>query len=449
MTRLPSKGGGRSLLVDLNQDSYLDLVFCNFIHNYGVETDAMIYWGSREGFQPNRRTLLPTLLGSAVAAADFNRDGFVDLAIANHGIEGWKRFGTAQHLESYIYWNGPTGFSSRRRTVVPSISALDVAAGDLNRDGFPELLFVNNNSEEKSVFLYWGGPGGFSVERRDQMDGGDPVGLRLSDLDKDGTPDLVVTHRDDRAQLFKGGPQGFPEEPWAELPTSGAVRCEVAELNRDGFPDLIVANRGEKPSTIYWGGAQGFETGRRTDLPTLDASDAVTADFNRDGWIDLAFANEGDARTHDVPSYIYWNGPRGFDPSHRLQLQGVRPRESPGRRPESGRLSRPGAGQPQQRLARCHRLPDLLGESTPPLLGRKRLEGAGSHWRGSGHRRPESGRLDGHRLSQRLDLLGARRRIWRPEERGAEPGGGKRGLHGRSQSGRLPGPGHPRRLGLQ
>ena len=170
VTRLPSKGGGRSLLEDLNQDGYLDLVFCNFIHNYGVETDAMIYWGSREGFRPDRRTLLPTLLGSAVAAADFNRDGFVDLAIANHGIEGWKRFGTARHLESYIYWNGPTGFSSGRRSVVPSISALDVAAGDLDRDGFPELLFVNNNSEEKSVYLYWGGPGGFSVERRHRMD---------------------------------------------------------------------------------------------------------------------------------------------------------------------------------------------------------------------------------------------------------------------------------------
>ena len=157
------------------------------------------------------------------------------------------------------------------------------------------------------------------------MEGGDPVGLRLADLDRDGTPDLVVTHRDDRAQLFKGGPQGLPAEPWAELPTAGAVRCTVAELNRDGFPDLILANRGGKPSTIYWGGSQGFEAGRRTDLPTLDATDAVAADFNRDGWIDVAFANEGDARTHDVPSYIYWNGPQGFDPAHRLQLQGFGP----------------------------------------------------------------------------------------------------------------------------
>jgi hypothetical protein len=325
VTRLPSKGGGRSLLEDLNQDGYLDLVFCNFIHNYGVETDAMIYWGSREGFRPDRRTLLPTLLGSAVTAADFNRDGFVDLAIANHGIEGWKRFGTARHLESYIYWNGPTGFSSGRRAVVPSISALDVASGDMNRDGFPELLLVNNNSEEKSVYLYWGGPGGFSVERRDRMEGGDPVGIRLADLDRDGALDLVVTHRDDRAQLFKGGPRGLPAEPWMELPTAGAVRCEVAELNRDGFPDLILANRGERPSTIYWGGSQGFESGRRTDLPTLDASDAVAVDFNRDGWTDLAFANEGDSRTHDVPSYIYWNGPRGFDPAHRSHLQGFGP----------------------------------------------------------------------------------------------------------------------------
>ncbi len=325
MSRLPSDGGGRSLLADLNQDNYPDLVFCNFIHNYSVETNVMIYWGAEEGYRPDRRTLLPTLLGSAVAAADFNRDGFVDLAISNHGIEGWKRFGTDQHLESYIYWNGPTGFSSERRDEVPSVSALDVASEDLNHDGFPELLFVNNNDQEKSIYLYWGGPGGFSEERRDEKKGGDPIGLHLADLDRDGAPDLVVTHRDNRAELFKGSSQGFQENPWAEVPTSGASQCRVAELNRDGYPDLILANGGGEPSTIYWGSAAGFKTRRRTDLPTLDASDVVATDFNRDGWIDLAFANQGDEQTYDVPSYIYWNGPLGFDAAHRSELQGFGP----------------------------------------------------------------------------------------------------------------------------
>ena len=59
VTRLPSDGGGRSLLVDLNGDGWLELVFCNFIHNYSVYMNALIYWGSADGFRADRRTMLP------------------------------------------------------------------------------------------------------------------------------------------------------------------------------------------------------------------------------------------------------------------------------------------------------------------------------------------------------------------------------------------------------
>jgi len=42
-----------------------------------------------------KRTQLPTLLAGGLAAADFNHDGFVDLAFANYGNESGERFGYA------------------------------------------------------------------------------------------------------------------------------------------------------------------------------------------------------------------------------------------------------------------------------------------------------------------------------------------------------------------
>ena len=36
VTRLPTDGGGPSLLADLNGDGYLEIVFCNFIHNLSL-----------------------------------------------------------------------------------------------------------------------------------------------------------------------------------------------------------------------------------------------------------------------------------------------------------------------------------------------------------------------------------------------------------------------------
>ena len=79
--------------------------------------------------------------------------------------------------------------------------------------------------------------------------------------------------------------------------------------------------RGSSPTSIG-GAATGPSTQGRLELPTLHAAAAAFRDFNGDGWVDLAFANEQDGRTYDVNSYIYWNGPEGFDSAHRLELQG-------------------------------------------------------------------------------------------------------------------------------
>ena len=90
--RLPSEGGGRSLVVDLNGDGFQEIVFCNYIHNYSVDMPALIYWGGVRGYTLATRTELPTLMAQGVAAADFNHDGYVDLAFANSGIEGGGAF---------------------------------------------------------------------------------------------------------------------------------------------------------------------------------------------------------------------------------------------------------------------------------------------------------------------------------------------------------------------
>ncbi|MDA0814186.1 MAG: VCBS repeat-containing protein [Verrucomicrobia bacterium] len=138
---------------DFNNDGFLDLLVGQS-HNQVDNEDAFIYWGSNSGYSDRRLTRLPTLMAKAVVAADFNGDGFVDLAFANKGIEGGKRFGYTVNLESYIYWNGPRGFDPDRLQKLPTISATDCAAGDSNGDGRPELVFVNHNKEHSSVSIF-------------------------------------------------------------------------------------------------------------------------------------------------------------------------------------------------------------------------------------------------------------------------------------------------------
>ena len=321
VTRLRSDGGGRSLLADLNQDGYPEIIFCNFIHNYSEDMKAFIYWGSERGYQPERRTQLPTILAGGLAAADFNGDGFIDLAFSNRGIEGGERFGFDMHLESYVYWNGPRGFSPERRSVLPTVSAADCAAGDINGDGFGDLIFVNNNSEASSVYLYLGRAEGFSPNPI-KWQTGDPLGAELADLDGDRDLDLILTHKDNQATIHLGQDGKLAPEPWMRLPTKGALESRAADLNQDGHQDLVFANPKGQVSYLYWGGASGYTERKRSELPTLAATDAAPGDFNGDGWVDVAFSNEHDDKTYDVNSYIYWNGPEGFHRAHRKELQG-------------------------------------------------------------------------------------------------------------------------------
>jgi len=94
--------------------------------------NALIYWGGPDGYRADRRTELPTLLAKGVAAADLNRDGYVEPGLCQSRIEGGDRFGYHLHLESYIYWNGPMGFSPGPADVHSSSAATDCVAGDLN-----------------------------------------------------------------------------------------------------------------------------------------------------------------------------------------------------------------------------------------------------------------------------------------------------------------------------
>ncbi|MFN0165373.1 MAG: FG-GAP repeat domain-containing protein [Bryobacteraceae bacterium] len=340
MTMLPTQGGGRSRIADLNGDGYPDIVLCNYMHNYRPDQNAYIYWGGPNGFDISARTELPAYLAGGVAVADLNHDGRLDIVLANHGDEYGERRGFRLHLESYIYWGNAAGYGPSHRTSVPSISASDVAAGDFNGDGHPDLAFVNNNSQEQSAFIYWGdGKGAFTGNRRRVLSsrdlhlpdsvngrfGGSMKTTFAADLNGDRLTDLVICGSD-RAVVFSGGVSGLSAAP-SELPAKNCGGIEAADLNRDGHLDLILANEGSgdqaaPASSIFWGSAQGYAANRKTDLPALAATTVSVADLNRDGFPDILFGNAHDADSYDVPSYIYWGGPNGYSPYRRSGLLG-------------------------------------------------------------------------------------------------------------------------------
>lgn len=118
----------------------------------------------------------------AIAAADFNRDGKLDLAAANY-FPGTVSILLGAGDGSF---SAPTDFDVGRRPY-------DLAVADLNGDGKLDLVSVSNRDNSFSV-LYGNGRGGFQP-KQDYPTGVGPTAVKAGDLNGDGRLDLVITNR--------------------------------------------------------------------------------------------------------------------------------------------------------------------------------------------------------------------------------------------------------------
>lgn len=277
VTRLPAQGGSKSLVMDLNKDGYPDIVWCNSIHNWPGIRYAQIYWGDKDGYTTKHMTLLPTNWAAKPVAADLNRDGYPDLIFPNMRVE--NRFdpaGLTTPFGSYIYWGGPNRYDVSRRTTLNTGQASDAAVGDLNGDKYPDVAFLNNDRPGKELQIFLGGPSGFSDDRCTNLTVASASNILIANLDGDKFDDLIVT----------SDPLDY----------------------RVPFEELKSVNR------IFMGGADGINEKRVTTFSGCWAADVGTGDFNKDGHTDIVIGGRMGT------SSVYWGSKNGFSADKRKDL---------------------------------------------------------------------------------------------------------------------------------
>jgi hypothetical protein len=163
-TLIPAIGAATAETADLNGDGWPDLIMCNFWDpkTQNQRVPSYIYWGGPKGFSPARRTELETIGCHDCAVADLNKDGYLDLVFSSYNA------GPYRSLDSFIYWGGPHGYSKSHRTGLFNDSAAGILVGDFDGDGWLDIAFSNHTrggNHRALSRVFWGGPSGFSNKR--------------------------------------------------------------------------------------------------------------------------------------------------------------------------------------------------------------------------------------------------------------------------------------------
>jgi len=220
---------------------------------------------------------------SAVTIHDLDLDGYLDLVIANSSDD------------SAIYWGDPSGvFSPSKKQVLDTESARNVAVGDFNGDGWPDIIFA----EISKAVVFTNDGGGTIPDQPDVTISSPTQSAFVGDFDGDSYEDVLLTYSD--GSIYHGGPQGLSPTESVTLPGSFWT---VADLDKDGRSD-VVAYDTSTGLNVFLGGTSGIDTVADYTL-TVDntAYYPTTGDMNGDGYVDIVVNDHQGAGVYAIKAF--------------------------------------------------------------------------------------------------------------------------------------------------
>ena len=224
-------------------------------------------------------------LGTAVAAnanaqmpltADINRDGWSDVLALNQNANTVS-----------ILLNSGAGALNAATAINVGSHASALALADVNRDGYLDLV-VSSATDATLSWALQNPNGSFGAPHSIAL-GAAPQGIALADVNIDGYPDAVVALPGANAfAVALGSSAGF-NTPSGMVSCGTAVQAvSIADMDNDGVLDAVAASAADGTVQVFLGGGDGTFAAQVAKNVGLGASGLALRDFDLDGALDAA-----------------------------------------------------------------------------------------------------------------------------------------------------------------
>lgn len=279
---------------------------------------------SAQNFEKAENTPFINVSSSAIAFGDLNGDGYDDLVIS-----GYTNIDNGSALKTILYFNDAGEFFESEEQAFTNVRGGSIAMGDLDNDKDLDVLISGIDSVDNVISQLYinDGKGSFTPDNKNTFKGAWRGSINLADLDSDEDLDVIITGFNKGINVTKmyinDGQASFTENGEFKFTRVSDSSIGIFDVDNDEDLDLLICgqvNSFDQASILYINNKGLFEKSD-IDFTGVREGSISLGDIDNDKDDDVFLS--GYNSDDGYSSIIYLNNTGTFTKQSNIEITGV------------------------------------------------------------------------------------------------------------------------------